>query len=194
MREIRDDEGRPWRVALTVNTLLKIRDTVTHQVADDETGEIKTLPLDLADIAAVGNTLNVLKLNYTKIGEILWACCESQAEAKNVSREAFLDGLRGDALEAAAAAVEEELIDFFPKRHRELVSLMASKYDEIAVAQIQQATTQMAAVTADAALSGMPSGKPQASSDATQANGHSDSSRPRGTRGSKRTGGTPQTC
>jgi len=89
--------------------------------------------------------------------------------------------------------MEAELIDFFPKRHRQMVQLMAEKYDELTVAMVEHAEQQMAAVNVDGALSGMPSGRQPESSDATQANGRSANSAKRATRGLKRTGGTLQT-
>jgi len=196
VREIRDDEGRPWRITLNVSALMRIRDSVTYEAEvenDDGTKTKQTGPLDLADIGSIDKTLTVLKLQYTKLGEILWAILEPQATEKNISRDSFLDGLRGDALEEAAQALEAELIDFFPKRHRQMVQLMAEKYDELTVAMVEQAEQQMAAVNVDGALSGMPSGRRPASSDATLANGRSANSAKRGTRGLKRTGGTPQT-
>ena len=196
MREIRDDEGRPWRITLNVSALMRIRDSVTYEAEvenDDGTKTKQTGPLDLADIGSIDKTLTVLKLQYTKLGEILWAILEPQANEKNISRDSFLDGLRGDALEEAAQAMEAELIDFFPKRHRQMVQLMAEKYDELTVAMVEQAEQQMAAVNVDGALSGMPSGKQPGSSAATQANGRSANSAKRGTRGLKRTGGTLQT-
>jgi len=175
---------------------MRIRDSVTYEAEvenDDGTKTKQTGPLDLADIGSIDKTLTVLKLQYTKLGEILWAILEPQANEKNISRDSFLDGLRGDALEEAAQAMEAELIDFFPKRHRQMVQLMAEKYDELTVAMVAHAEQQMAAVNVDGALSGMQSGKQPGSSDATQANGRSANSAKRGTRGLKRTGGTLQT-
>jgi hypothetical protein len=196
VREIRDDEGRPWRITLNVSALMRIRDSVTYEAEvenEDGTKTKQTGPLDLADIGSIDKTLTVLKLQYTKLGEILWAILEPQATEKNISRDSFLDGLRGDALEEAAKAMEAELIDFFPKRHRQMVQLMAEKYDELTVAMVEHAEQQMAAVNVDGALSGMPSGRQPESSDATQANGRSANSAKRATRGLKRTGGTLQT-
>lgn len=189
MKEWRDDEGRPWRIALTVSTLLRVRDTVSVEIeTEDEDGNksTRTVPLDLADIGTISQTLTALKLQYARLGEILWAIVSPQAEAKQITRDQFLDGLRGDSLEAAAAAVEEELIAFFPQRHRRVVQLMVEKYDELTASAVTAAEEQMQSVVA----SGMPSGRPQGSSASTQANGRGGSSKPRATPASKRTGGT----
>ena len=96
MREFRDDQGRPWQVALTVASALRIRDNVTIDVVDEATGERKAMPFDMVDAANISQTFQVLRSQYAKIGEILYALLTKQVETKGLSREDFLDGLRGD--------------------------------------------------------------------------------------------------
>jgi hypothetical protein len=98
-------------------------------------------------------------------------------EEKKLTKEEFLEGLRGDALDAAARALEQELVDFFPLRLRKMVGLLAAKMDEMSVELMDRAEAGLAGITA-ADLPGMPSGKPPESSESTPESGLSDNSSP----------------
>jgi hypothetical protein len=180
MREFRDDQGRPWQVALTVASALRVRDNVTVDVVDEESGERKAVPFDMVDAANISQTFQVLRSQYAKIGEILYALLTKQVEAKGLSREDFLDGLRGDSLDAATKALEQELVDFFPQRLRKMIGLLASKMDEVANEMLGRAEAGLEKATVEslAGASGMPSGRPQESSESTQASGPSGNSSP----------------
>jgi hypothetical protein len=180
MREFRDDQGRPWQVALTVASALRIRDNVTVDVVDEATGERKAMPFDMVDAANISQTFQVLRSQYAKIGEILYALLTKQVEAKSLTREDFLDGLRGDSLDAATKALEQELVDFFPQRLRKMIGLLASKMDEVANEMLGRAEAGLEKATIEslAGASGTPSGKPQESSESIQASGPSDNSSP----------------
>ena len=130
MREFRDDQGRPWQVALTVASALRIKDMVTIDVTDED-GTRRTIPFDLVDSGSIPQTFQILRTQFAKIGEVLYAILVKQVEAKGLSKEDFLDGLRGDALDAGVKAIEGELVDFFPQRLRTMIGLLASKMDEV---------------------------------------------------------------
>jgi hypothetical protein len=177
MREFKDDEGRPWRVALTVASALRVRDMVTVDVVDEDTGDRKQLPLDLIDAGSIAQTFQVLRSQFAKLGEILYAMLVKQVEERKLSKDEFLDGLRGDSLESASRALEAELVDFFPQRLRKMIQLLGAKMDEVQVEMLGRAEAQMASVTVESlAASGMPSGKPLESSESIQASGPSDNS------------------
>jgi hypothetical protein len=180
MREFRDDQGRPWQVALTVASALRVRDNVTVDVVDEQTGERKAVPFDMVDAANISQTFQVLRSQYAKIGEILYALLTKQVEAKSLSREDFLDGLRGDSLDAATKALEQELVDFFPQRLRKMVSLLAQKMDEVANEMLGRAEAGLEKATVEslAGASGTQSGKQPESSESIPASGPSDSSSP----------------
>lgn len=185
MREFKDEEGRPWRLALTVGSAMRVRDNVTVDVVDDETGERRQVPFDMVDAANISQTFQVLRSQYAKIGEILYAMLTKQVEAKGLSREDFLDGLRGDSLDAATKALEGELVDFFPQRLRTMIGLLAQKMDEVQNEMLGKAEAGLKAATVEslAEASGMQSGKPPESLESIQANGLSDSSLQLGTAG-----------
>jgi hypothetical protein len=202
MKEFRDDQGRPWMVALTVAAAERVRGLVTVDVTEDvdqPDGSVKrqtrVVPFDLIDAGTIGKTLEVLRTNYGKIGEILYAICRGQVEERKITKEQFLDGLRGDSLEAAQLALEQELVDFFPQGLRRMVGLMAAKIREMADEVMSNAEAELAKTTASELLarSGTPSGSVPEFSASTQQTGPSaDSSLPE-TPDSKWTGGTPPT-
>jgi hypothetical protein len=174
MREFRDDQGRPWQVALTVAAAMRVKDNVTVEIE----GEKK--PFDMVDVASISTTMQVLRGQYTTLAEALYFVLVAQVNAKSLTKEQFLDGLRGDALDAGAKALEGELIDFFPERLRRMVGLLAAKMDEASAELMAKAEKAMQeATTADLLeASGMPSTKPQESSDAIPESGPSESSSP----------------
>jgi hypothetical protein len=185
MKEFRDDQGRPWMVAITVAAAERVRGLVTVDVTEDVeqsdgsvSRQTRKAPLDIIDTSSIANTLQILRSQYGTVGEVLYAICRKQCEDKKISREDFLDGLRGDAIEAGVKAIEEELVDFFPPRLRKMVGLLATKMDEVATQMLDQAEARMQAATAASLLeqSGTPSTKPQASSASTPESGRSETS------------------
>ena len=200
MKEFRDDQGRPWMVALTVASADRVRGLVTIDVTEDvdqPDGSVKRqtrqVPFDLIDAGTINRTLEVLRNNYGKIGEILYAICRSQVEERKLTKEQFLDGLRGDSLEAAQQAIESELVDFFPPGLRKMVGLMVAKVREMAATLMGQAEAELETTTVAELLarSGTQSTNVPASLASTPADGPSgDSSSPE-TPDSRWTGGTP---
>lgn len=195
MREFKDDEGRPWRLALTVAAALRVRDMVT--IADDEldekgepTGRKVQVPFDMVDVENITKTFQVLRSQFAKLGETLYAVLVAQVEERKLTKEQFLEGLRGDALEAGAKALEQELIDFFPLRLRKMTGLLAARMDEVAAGLMDQAEAGIQAINPEF---GSPSGKLPESSEFIPESGPSDSSPSPETVGSSTTGGTPQT-
>ncbi len=172
MREFRDDLGRPWQVALTVLAAMRVRDTVT--IPRDG----QRVPFDLIDLSAIGETMQALRGQYSIVAEALYAICSKQADDRKVSREEFLDGLKGDALDNAAKALEEELIDFFPLRLRKMLGTLAAKMTEATQAALDQAEKQMTETTGEEllALSGTRSGSVPESSASIPESGPTDSS------------------
>lgn len=187
MKEFKDDEGRPWRLALTCASAARVKDLVRVEVAEEvpqPDGSVKhetrSVPFDLIDTANIGRTLEVLRGQYGTIGETLYAILIKQVDEKKLSKEQFLDGLRGDALDAAAKALEAELVDFFPLRLRKMVGLLVAKMDELTTELLGRSEAGLQAATPETLLaqSGMPSGKPPESSASIPADGPTDSSSP----------------
>jgi len=184
--EIRDDEGRPWRLALTVAAAMRVRDMVRVEVATvdgDDDGKPatvrKSVPFDIADVTAIGQTFQILRSQFVTVGEVLYAILSAQVDEKGLTKEQFLEGLRGDSLDAARAGLESELADFFPQRLRRMVRLLSAKMETVSAEMLDRAEAQMAGATAEsltAEPSGMRFGRPQESSEFTPASGLSDNS------------------
>lgn len=170
MREFKDDEGRPWRLALTTSAVNRVRDNVTIEMD----GEPRPFKID--NVAEFSTTIHVLRTQLTVLAETLYAVLCKQVEEKKLSKDEFLDGMRGEAWEVAGKALEEELIDFFPPRRRPLASLTAEAHQKNMEAVYEQAAAQMAAAL-DKVIpmqSGTLFGKQPESSESTQESGHSD--------------------
>jgi hypothetical protein len=170
MREFRDNEGRPWRVSLTVASAARVRDLVRVVLPPKGEGDpapSEPVPFDLVDAGEIPRTFQVLRSNFAAVGETLYALLIPQIDEKGLSREQFLDGLRGESLEAGGLAIEEEIIGFFPPRLRGVVSSLAARMTELA----EEVTRQ-----AEAALtSGGSSTSAPGSSESTPESGPSES-------------------
>lgn len=180
MQEFKDEEGRPWRVALTVSAALRVRDmvTITVDALDDEgnpTGQKTQRPFDLIDIGTIAQTLQVIRHQYATVGEVLYAILVAQVEERKMTRDQFLDGLRGDSLDAGVAALEQEIVSFFPLRLRKMVGLLAAKMAEATAELLDRAEADLVNLSAAAVLGG-PSGKPPESSASTPESGPCESS------------------
>lgn len=185
MREFKDDEGRPWRLALTVAAALRVRDMVTVEIDEvdgegNPTGQRKAVPFDLVNVETVAKTFQILRSQFATIGEVLYAVLVAQVDERKLTKEQFLEGLRGDALEAGAKAIEQELIDFFPLRLRKMVGLLAARMDEVAAELMDQAEKGIEKFSLQ---SGEPSGRPPESSEFTPESGPFANSQPLATVG-----------
>lgn len=174
MREFKDNEGRPWRLAITVGAAARVKDMVQIDIVEEEQqadGSIRKIdrriPFDLIDVSSIGRALEVIRSRYTTIGEVLYAILCRQVDERKMSREDFLDGLRGDSLEAAQKALEEELVDFFPLRLRRMIAQLVSRMDELQAELANRAEAQLQKATVESLLeaSGTPSTRPQESSE-----------------------------
>lgn len=182
MKEFKDAEGRPWRLALTTAAAARVRDLVTIDAVTQEEqpdGTLRTVttpkPFDIIDIGTISQTLQVLRGQFLKLSEILYAILVAQVEERKLTKEQFFDGLRGDSLDEAAKALESELVDFFPQRLRRVVGVMAEKMEAITNELMAEAETGLQQMTA-AAVVGTRSTKPQESSGSTPETGRSESS------------------
>ena len=169
MREFRDDQGRPWHVSLTVSSASRVKDLVRVLLPPQKEGEpapSEPVPFDLIDAGEIARTFQVLRSNFLAVGETLYAILLPAIAEKGLSKEAFLDGLRGDSLEAGGKAIEEELIAFFPPRLRGVVSSLAARMTELAA--------EVTAKAEEALTPGKSSGNVPASSASTPESGPSD--------------------
>ena len=171
MREFKDNEGRPWHVSLTVSSAARVKDLVRVVLppkSADEPAPTEAVPFDIIDAGEIARTFQVLRSNFSALGETLAALLLPQIEQKGLTKEQFLDGLKGEYLEQGGLAVEEELVSFFPPRLRGVVTALAARMTELAETVTKQA---------EAALQtpGPSSGNAAASPDSTPTTAPSDS-------------------
>ena len=142
MKEFRDDQGRPWHVSLTVSSAKRVKDLVRvvppPRTADEPT-PTEAVPFDLIDAGDIARTFQILRSNFSALGETLYALLLPAIEKAGLTKEQFLDGLRGESLEQGGLAVEEELIAFFPPRLRGVVTTLAARMTELTAEVTKQA-------------------------------------------------------
>ena len=171
MREFKDNEGRPWHVSLTVSSAARVKDLVRVVLppkSADEPSPTEAVPFDIIDAGEIARTFQVLRSNFSALGETLAALLLPQINQKGLTKEQFLDGLKGESLEQGGLAVEDELVSFFPPRLRGVVTALAARMTELS----ETVTAQ-----AEAALQtpGPSSGSAAASPDSTPTTAPSDS-------------------
>jgi hypothetical protein len=101
MHTFTDNAGRTWTIAINVAMVKRVRGLVKvdlYKLVDDG---LKPL----ADL--LGDPVQLV--------DVLFCLCQDEASSKNISDEDFGRALAGDALNLAADAFVEELIDFFPE-------------------------------------------------------------------------------
>ena len=146
MREFRDDQGGRWQVSLTVSSAARVKDLVRVVLPPktaDEPAPTEAVPFDLIDAGEIARTFQVLRSNFSALGETLAALLLPQIIQKGLSKEDFLDALRGDSLEQGGLAVEEELVSFFPPRLRGVVTALSARMTELAETVTKQAEASL---------------------------------------------------
>jgi hypothetical protein len=135
MREFKDNEGRPWHVSLTVSSASRVKDLVRVVLppkSADEPAPTEAVPFDIIDAGEIARTFQVLRSNFSALGETLAALLLPEIIQKGLTKEQFLDGLKGESLEQGGLAVEEELISFFPPRLRGPITALSVRMKELA--------------------------------------------------------------
>ena len=111
MKTFTDNAGRTWTVALSIDSIKRVKGLLSVNLLD----------------AIEGKLLERLTADPVLLCDILYCLCKPQADAAGVSDEDFGRAMAGDAIEAATTAFLEELADFFPKGKRELLQKALGK-------------------------------------------------------------------
>jgi hypothetical protein len=106
-----DNAGRTWTVAINVAAIKAVR---------------AALSVDLMETAE-GKLLDRLAGDPVLLCDTLYVLCRAEAEAQKVTDEDFGRSLGGDAIDRAAKAFLEELVDFFPSARRHLLAKVLEK-------------------------------------------------------------------
>lgn len=105
--------GRDWTLAVDVPAIVKVRAACKVDIGARDCSQFERLTSD-AVLAA----------------EVLWVLVEEQASKSAVTKDAFFRMLDGDEGEAATVSLLEAVIDFFPKRQRDLLRSTLAKHLE----------------------------------------------------------------
>jgi hypothetical protein len=114
-----------------------------------------------------------------KLIEILYAICQEQADKLGLKKEQFYDAIIGDCLEAAADALTQEIINFFPKRRREVFQKLVATAGKVQDKALELIETKLDSGEILRKLEqslNAASGSAPASSESTPAHSPSDSS------------------
>jgi hypothetical protein len=126
VKEFKDSEGRPWRLALTCGSAARIRDMISVPGEDG-----KPRPFDLVDAKTLAESIAMIRTSPILLSEVLYAALMPDVDAKQMNREAFLAGMSGDSLDAGREALESEIVSFSPGRLRGVVSSLLAMMDDL---------------------------------------------------------------
>jgi hypothetical protein len=142
MHTFADNLGRTWYVAINVATIRRVRAALgvdLYAMVDDgmrELGRLVSDPVRLADV--------------------LYVLCKEDADAKNISDEDFGRALGGDAITAAAEALVEELVDFFPEeRSRAALRRVIAAGRQVRTKLLEHAETMLGELNVDSCASAL---------------------------------------
>jgi len=110
MRTFQDNAGRTWIVAVTVDSIKRVRDLLGEDLLDIE----RTLPRLLADPIL--------------LCDVVYSICKPQADVEKISDVDFARAMAGDSIAHAKEALIEELINFFHEpKQKEVLRLAIEK-------------------------------------------------------------------
>lgn len=115
VHQFTDSKGRSWSVDVTVGALKRCLDLAG---------------IDLADTVE-GDLFDRLALDPILLCNTLAAVCRPQMAENGVTDEDFAEGLAGDVIDQAAAALVDAIVFFFRLRHGGIVAKIATKKTEV---------------------------------------------------------------
>lgn len=111
MQKFIDRAGRIWIVDIDNTTLRRVKSLTGVHLLEAIDGDLVTR----------------LSTDPLLLGDVLYAICKPQADNQQVSEESFGEGLAGNAIDDASAALLEALIGYFPESRRRLLRKAAEK-------------------------------------------------------------------
>lgn len=151
----KDLNGREWPVTVDGGAVVRVKNA---------TGILLTELIG-------GDAANQVAANPPLLMSILYAVCQPDAVAKDVSEEKFYAGLGGDGLEDATDALIAGIVNFFPKARRPVVQKIIDKGKQISEAAALKMIQTLDEMTPESLLDKLPgndSGNAPASSASTR--------------------------
>jgi len=115
MNVFKDNAGREWTVAITVGSIMRVRETIDVDL------------LDLVD----GKLIEKLLSDPILLCKIIYVVCQPDAEKRGVSGQQFFDAMSGDDIDQATKILIDELVSFSPSpKDRANLRAIADKTNE----------------------------------------------------------------
>jgi hypothetical protein len=130
MQAFTDSTGRTWQIALTIDTLKRVKSLLQVDLARPDDGD-PPLHVRLFD-------------DVILLADVIFAAVKPQADAAGVTDEQFGQSLGGDAITAAAKAFLAEWTDFFQRRERPDLAAVIEKYRTLTERGVKAAEAEVA--------------------------------------------------
>ena len=127
MRTFNDNAGRTWTLAINVDAVRRVRSIVN---------------VDLLE-AVEGKLIEKLVGDPILLCDVIYVICKPEADQRSVSDEDFGRSMAGDAIDHATTSLLEELVDFFPKSRRALLTKALGKFRQLETKAIQLVDKQL---------------------------------------------------
>lgn len=138
MRNFKDSQGRTWSIDINVGSIERV---------------LSTCEIDLTKVFdSHCELLQRLMDDAVLLANVCWNLCQHVA-GKEIDRDYFFQSLKGDSLEAAANAIVDDLIDFFPNsQRRENLRALVQKGRQIVEIQQQEIHQRLSRTSLNSAI------------------------------------------
>lgn len=120
-----DQAGNSWQITLDVDVMRRVRAATGFDLARLFTPE----------------GMNGLAADPVLLCDVIWQCVLPQAEAKGITHAAWVQAMRGQAIENASAALVQAAIDFLPPSRAALLTRLREKANQMAEVMLAEAAT-----------------------------------------------------
>lgn len=127
MRTFNDNAGRTWTLAINVDAVRRVRSIVN---------------VDLLE-AVEGKLIEKLVGDPILLCDVIYVICKPEADQRSITDEDFGRSMSGDAIDHATTSLLEELVDFFPKSRRALLTKALGKFRQLETKAIQLVDKQL---------------------------------------------------
>ena len=127
MKTFSDNAGRTWTLAVNVDAVRRVRSIVN---------------VDLLE-AVEGKLIEKLVGDPILLCDVIYVICKPEADQRSITDEDFGRSMAGDAIDQATTSLLEELVDFFPKSRRALLTKALGKFRQLETKAIQLVDKQL---------------------------------------------------
>jgi hypothetical protein len=144
MQSFKDNAGRTWAVAVTVDAVKRVK---------------RLIGVDLLAVGEGDQLLQRLADDPVLLVDVVYAICKPDVDAANLTDEDFGRAMGGgDSIDLAVVALMDGLADFFPKARRAVLRRAIVKLDATRDLASRRAVTKIDAIDVEALLNSTPGG------------------------------------